>query len=145
MGVLTAVFSRRWGITSFLIRLFSWGGQWSHVGIYDRNTGTVIEASYKGVREISLGEFIRNASKVDLVDYECPDVPKALEFARSQIGEPYDYLGILGFVVREPLYNKKSNKWFCNRLFEESLKAGGRDRFREDSGRITVYQSYKVK
>lgn len=145
MGTLTTVFSRRVGIGSFLIRLLSWGGQWSHMGIYDRSTGTVIEASTKGVREIPLGEFIRNASKVDFVDYDCPDPDSALKFARDQLGESYDYMGLVGFVVREPLYDKKNKKWFCNRLFEESIKVGGRDRFRENTGRITVYQSYKVK
>jgi uncharacterized protein YycO len=44
-------------------------------------------------------------------------------FLVAQIGKPYDYLAILGFMFRKPL--QKPSRWFCSELVFAACQAAG--------------------
>lgn len=45
---------------------------------------------------------------------------KALDFALSQVGRGYDYLGVLRFISRSSMLD--DDRWFCSELVMESLR-----------------------
>lgn len=143
MQYLIAVFARNHSIGSILIRLLgAWGGRWSHVGILDPNTNTILEARYPlGVIETPYEEFVSRYTKTEIVYSECPDPAKAIAFARSQLGKKYDWRGVIGFIIKEPI--ARLHEWFCNEYYEEAFIAGGRARFRVPTRLVTVEQSYR--
>lgn len=136
-----AVYRRSHTIGSWLIRTFTWGSEWSHAGVLDPVTNEVIEASAaRGVVATPYDEFIAKSSASDMVWIDCPDDSKAIEYARAQIGKPYDWGGVFGIIAREPWAS--DNRWFCFELIEAALMAGGRQRFRKNIHRITGHLSY---
>lgn len=141
MSQLLVIYRRSRNLGSFLIRAFTWGSQWSHAGIWDVERDHVIEASAShGVVATPVSEFLEKASEAEIVAIDCPRPELALQYAREQIGKPYDWGAIFGIVFREPWYSDE--KWFCFELVEAALMAGGRQRFRKDSNRITGNLSY---
>jgi uncharacterized protein YycO len=40
----------------------------------------------------------------------------ALEFAKRQLGKPYDYTMVARFISRRPAHRAESGKWFCSEL-----------------------------
>ena len=140
--MLTVIYSRERSLGSIAVRAGSWWSQWGHCGIVTPQ-GTVIEAlAFGGVVESSLHNAKARASKWAIVGVECPDPAAAVAFARQQLGKPYDWGGIFGMVAREPWASR--NRWFCSKLVEAAIAAGGRKRFRVDPHRITPHQSYIV-
>lgn len=55
----------------------------------------------------------------------CSDTQEATvhDFARAQIGKPYDHTAILGFVMGRDW--RKPDSWFCSELAMASLEAAG--------------------
>ena len=66
----------------------------------------------------------------DPVDvYALPDLDdiahaNALEFARQQLGKPYDYLMVARFVTRRQETRRTSGKWFCSELVYAAFAFG---------------------
>lgn len=134
------IFARSRSAGSFLIRAFTWS-RWSHVGVIDGDT--VIDTTFKrGVAVSSLADFIASHSKTEQIDVAVPDEVAAHLWMQMQIGKPYDWTAIVGFVFRRPW--GKTNRWFCSELVESALIVGGRRRFREDLQRITPRHSWMV-
>lgn len=137
---IRAIYRRSRSIPSFLIRAFTWGSYWSHVGILGAD-GHVIEASgWHGVVKTPLGEFLAKASEYECVDIYCPDPERALTFSEAQVGKPYDWGAVFGIVFRRNW--AEDDSWFCFELLEAALVAGSRVRFREGINRITGNLSY---
>ena len=83
----------------------------SHVGIYYREKGTVIEAEGVGVHASTLAEFASKATRLLIlrpVWAEGDAGDRAVQKARSLIGKPYDYWGVVG--LHEP------DSYFCSEL-----------------------------
>lgn len=138
-----AIYARGWSIGSVLIRLASWNGRWSHCGLFDTATETIIEAVWpQGVVETSLKDFNSKHSQTEIVFIPVPFPALAYEFARQQVGKKYDMWGILGLIIKEPI--ARLNEWFCDELLEDSVIAGGRVRMRVPSRQLTVEQSYRT-
>lgn len=104
-------------ITGRLIR-FKTAGKYSHVAFLLDDETTVIEAQIPKVVERLLRDSgYKSGTVVDIFTYDSTPEQEAamLQFVRSQIGKPYDLIGILGFITNE--YNRKlSGKWFCSEL-----------------------------
>ena len=48
-----------------------------------------------------------------------------IDFAKQQLGKPYDYTMVLRFISRRQATRKTSGKWFCSELvFASYLEAG---------------------
>lgn len=136
------MYSRKRAIGSLLIRAGAWFGPWSHTSIITPE-GTVIEAVGSGVREVPLRDAMARASAFEVVQVECPRPAAAIAFARAQIGKPYDFGAILGFIVRRDWQDREC--WECTELAEAALVEGGRQRWREKVYRIHPTMSYQAR
>ena len=132
--MVTVILASSSKIGGLLIRLFTWS-RWSHAGILDGDK--VIEAvASGGVRETSFAEFTERYKRGAVVFIPCPDSARVIAAARSQIGKPYDWSAIFGFVFRRDW--GKPNKWVCSELVAWSFERAGYPIFRAGStNRIT--------
>jgi len=140
---MRVIFSRQCRPSSFLIRLFTWS-QWSHVSILE-DEDHIIDSTFKhgGVRRRPVLELVGEVSAFEVVEVPLPMEDAGMDFIRSQLGKPYDWTAIVGFILRENWADPA--KWFCNELFEAGCKAGGRLRFRESLSRVTPRHSWMVR
>jgi len=118
------LFSTRRGIFSRAVRFITWS-KYSHVDMIVGNK--VIGASaMNGVEMISLDDRLDAAYR--WVIYEVPmqminDPDDVYRIISSQIGKPYDYTGILGFLFHRDW--QKEEHWFCSELIAWAFcKAG---------------------
>lgn len=106
------LFCRGHGFMAALIRWQTWG-RYSHVAI--EIAGWVYEAvPFKGVRKTPAAKF--NWDHVDIFVADGYHEEYTLAFLESQLGKPYDYLGVMRFLPRwkEGIF---SERWFCSELF----------------------------
>lgn len=108
------------GIISALIRWQTWS-RYSHVAAVLPD-GSVIEAwPGKGVHRRPFWSDITGIEFFKIVDPRySPE--RAQEFLHEQIGQGYDYLGVLRFLSRR---RKSNDKWFCSELIFRAASAGG--------------------
>ncbi|ADU96038.1 hypothetical protein Theam_0064 [Thermovibrio ammonificans HB-1] len=117
-------------LTSRLIRWWQWGFEFTHVGyvldLSDPTDPTVVEAWWSGVREGRFSgahtpgtEFAVYSVKVSEAQKELIEI-----FLHDQVGKPYDWLGILGFPLRNWKLEKR-NRWFCSELVFTAFKRAG--------------------
>jgi uncharacterized protein YycO len=112
-------------LLSRLIRWRTWS-EYSHAA-WVCPDGSVIEAWKGGVRHAP-GPLVQHepGTEVDLFEVKGLCVAKAWrvqEFLLRQIGKPYDYAGILGFVLAAKTENPDC--WFCSELVFAALKGVG--------------------
>lgn len=89
-------------------------------------SGTVIEAWTKGgVRHVAnLSVAHTPGTIVDLYEITAEvDYAAAELFLKRQLGKPYDFLGILGFILRRRC--QEESRWFCSELVFSAVLAGG--------------------
>jgi uncharacterized protein YycO len=117
---ITVVFTRSKNIGSYLIRKISWS-EWSHCAIVDYSSNTVIEATWpQGVIERPLEEFLAQHTTNGEVCFRTYKGDKrVVEYCRSQVGKPYDTLGVLGVGIHREWQD--DSKWWCNELIEAGL------------------------
>jgi uncharacterized protein YycO len=138
MGFVRVIFSRRSNPGSLLIRTVLWSA-WSHCGIVDGDQ--VIEAAmFHGVRERSLDDFKKDASKWEIIEIPVRDSSAIIAAARSRIGEPYDWLGVLALLVHIDLQRPMMD--FCSKLVAWAFATAGEPLFRVEVWRITPRDLY---
>lgn len=80
----------------------------SHVAVLDPERNQVIEAEGKGLRAAPLAEFTRRAHRVILMRPMWATTPErqqaAVAKARSLVGRPYDFTGLIGLNVADRYY-----------------------------------------
>lgn len=80
----------------------------SHVAVLDPERNQVIEAEGKGLRTASLADFMLRAHRVILMRPMWATTPErqraAVEKARSLVGRPYDFTGLIGLNVADRYY-----------------------------------------
>lgn len=131
------VFTRKHALGSILLRTALWS-PWSHCAIVDGYE--VIEAAaFGGVRVRPLADMLVQATKAAMI--VLPGEPeKVIAAARSQIGKPYDWAGVLGFGFRRRWQD--NDAWFCSELVAWSFAKAGSPLFREHPWRITPRDLY---
>lgn len=131
------VFTRSHAIGSLLLRTALWS-PWSHCAIVDGEE--VIEAAaFGGVRVRPLADMLVQATKAAMI--VLPGEPeKVIAAARSQIGKPYDWAGVLGFGFRRRWQD--DDAWFCSELVAWAFAEAGTPLFREHAWRITPRDIY---
>jgi hypothetical protein len=112
------------------------GSLWNHAAIItdvDKVAGKIqiVQAESRGVTckwFNSPGDIAPNGH-VLVIRRRQPDYLKSVEFAKSQVSDPYGYLTILSIAVSivAPwfLTVRKPGTWICSALVAESLRAGG--------------------
>ena len=132
------VFIRHRNISSLLLRTFQWSA-WSHVAIVDGDE--VIEATaWHGVSVRSLSDLLADSSHHEFIDVPSANPKAVIAAARSQIGKPYDWFGVVGFVFRRKWEN--SSRWFCSKLVAGAFDLAGEPLFRVKVWRITPRDLY---
>lgn len=116
------------GIVSRLIR-WQQRGEWSHASVILRSGAVIESREFIGVRQLpklapAKGEIIQ------VFNVECTDEQAdAIEsFLKSQVGKPYDWPMVFGFVSRSSKEGQESGgKWFCSELAFAAFQRGGID------------------
>lgn len=141
MSTLRAFYCRAHNPGSLIIRGVTWSA-WSHCGIVTPE-GTVIEAiAFGGVVEKPLAELQAYASELAFKEIPVPFPDSGIAWARSQLGKPYDYLGVLGIGLHREWFSDGS--WWCSELLEEAIYQAGRQRFVNQPRRVTPQLSWMV-
>ena len=79
----------------------------SHASIYDFENDEVIESNKSGVHATSLADYLASASRVWIVKpvwATAANRPLAVARARSFIGRPYDFTGLIGLGLPDSYY-----------------------------------------
>lgn len=139
---MQTLFFRTHNPASWALRSYLWSS-WSHCGIVTPEQTVIHAAPFRGVVEDTVGEFLAGASRYSPKDIWLPHDDKAIEFARAQIGKSYDWRGVAGIGLREDSW-ARGEYWFCNELIEAACRAGGRDRFVMNTGRVTPQHTWMV-
>lgn len=129
--IMLALYRGKSFFPSRCIRWFSWS-HYSHAAIVqERLDGqTIIEAwTPGGVQETQrFSQLHARGTRIDLFRFrrelsafeECA----LLDFARKQLGRPYDWRGVLSFLFRARMQRKGS--WFCSELVAYCCRMIGR-------------------
>lgn len=140
MSHVTVVFTRRRRVGSAVLRAWM-HSRFSHCAILDPATNTIIEAAaWHGVQERPLDDLLSESSHHELIQIPCRDPQHVLAMARSQIGKPYDWKGILGFWLRRSWH--ADNAFVCSELIAWALAAAGEPAFRREAYRISPEHLY---
>lgn len=98
---------------------------YSHAALLIPGTTRCIE-SYPGTgvrtRQLNSKDF----ESADIYDVRgmTPDMwEKAIDFARCQIGMPYDWWSVVRFVSKRPA--RENGKWFCSELVHKAISEAG--------------------
>lgn len=138
---MQAIFCRRHTPGSVLLRTFLWSS-WSHCGIVTPDMTVIEAAAFRGVVERPLKEFLADVSRYSVRSIAVPHEAAAIAWARSQVGKPYDWAGVIGLGLRREW--DESDAWFCSELVEAAAAAGGRRRFVHQVRRVTPQLSWMV-
>lgn len=80
----------------------------SHVAVLDAERGLVIEAEGRGLHTAPLADFLHRAHRVILMRPLWATTPErqqaAVDKARSLVGRPYDFTGLVGLNVADRYY-----------------------------------------
>ncbi|MCP4023357.1 MAG: hypothetical protein GY729_16045 [Desulfobacteraceae bacterium] len=79
----------------------------SHVGVFDSESSTVIEAEGKGVHETSLDKFVNKSYRLLIIRprwLQDTNRKKVISNTRKLIGKNYDFLGTIGFNYPDSYY-----------------------------------------
>ena len=80
----------------------------SHVAVLDAERGLVIEAEGRGLHTAPLADFLHRAHRVILMRHLWATTPErqqaAVDKARSLVGRPYDFTGLVGLNVADRYY-----------------------------------------
>lgn len=98
-------------IGSLLIRLVTWS-DWSHVAVVDGDE--VIEAVWPRVRVSTLDSLKKKHHAVVMVEFPVEREAEFIAVVRSQLGKPYDLLGVLGLGWHRNW--QEEDAWWCSEL-----------------------------
>ena len=106
-----------------VIRAFE-GGTCSHVGI-EIGDDLVIDTTFLqgGVAEHSLDEFMQGRKLIHAIELQLPNEAAALAFLVDQLGKPYDWTALAGFMFWRDW--SETDAWYCSELAAAFLKVGG--------------------
>lgn len=133
MSHVRLVFTRRRHPGSLLLRVFLWSS-WSHCALVDGDY--VLEAAASGgVRARPLEDLVAESSRHAYLDIPTGKAADIHAAARSQLGKPYDWLGVAGIGFRRRWQD--DGAWFCSELIAWAFEAAGDPLFRGKPWRIT--------
>jgi uncharacterized protein YycO len=128
--MITLRFSGGLGVAGRVIQAATWS--WcSHVDFVMADSRLLGAVPGHGV---CIREPEADAGRVEVYQADIPDW--ALAYATSQVGQPYDWAGVLGWVVHRDW--QEADSWFCSELIAWSCQSAGHPLVRADRAwRIT--------
>lgn len=130
------LFSRRAHPGSLLIRACTWS-DWSHVNLFAPDGSLVGAAAPHGVQPVSLEERLDLASAAASMCFP-GDEAAAYAWALTQVGKPYDWLGVAGVGLHRDW--EEDDKWFCSEFAGKALKEAGFMPYRSEALKRLVPQ-----
>lgn len=138
MSAVRIVFTRRHTLGSVLLRAALWSA-WSHCALLDGDE--VVEAvAFHGVRERPLAELLAESSEHEIIEIPASNPEAVIAAARSQLGKPYDWRGVVGIGFRRRWQD--TGGWFCSELVAWAFEQAGEPLFRVQTWRITPRDVY---
>lgn len=126
------------GISSWAIRWFTWS-EWSHVDLVLRD-GRFLGARIDGGVRIRPHDYI-TPSVFRYAYVEVPDPRRIYGWATSQIGKPYDWRAIAGFLPRANWHNPHA--WFCSELVAGAFEQARQPIIDAETSRVTPQMDYE--
>ena len=108
---------------------------WSHVDIV-HGEQAIGAHPWRGVIEQPISHVMETQPHWALASIFVNDEDAAWEFARNQLGKPYDYGGIVNFLGLGRAWDEDV-KWMCSELAAATLQAGNAVVFSAQPKRIT--------
>lgn len=147
MGTLRVIYARSHSVGGLWIRHHDnvAPARWSHsAAIVDtRGAPFVVESrAFHGVVATPLDAFVGRYPRTEIVSYEVADAKLGDDWVCMQVGRGYDYLAVLGRLVRKNWSDQ--GRWHCQELNEGRLIAAGARRFRDGPALITPNLGYMV-
>ena len=122
------------------IRAFE-GGDAGHVAV--QIDGEIVDTtlSQRGVKRQPREDFLARYDVVDEVPVVLPNPRVANDWLRRQVGKPYDWTAIAGFVLWRDWQDE--DRWYCSELAASWMREGGA-RMAEQYRRIGVRLIHEV-
>ena len=134
MKKLQLAFTTTNGPLSWAIRTFTWSN-FSHVDLYFPEENLLIGAvPFKGVISRNADEVFKQASKISVYEVDV-DSELARSIIMGQIGKPYDWTAVMGFLLRRNW--QETDSWDCSEIASYVILKAGLKLFNEDLNRIT--------
>lgn len=115
-------------------RLIRWQTRspWSHASIYIRGAGVIEAREGRGVVQAPRHR-LRPGERVDFCSagISADQEEAVIEFARRQLGKPYDYTMVARFVTRRQATRATCGKWFCSELVYAAFHHAGVELLRD--------------
>ncbi len=138
MGVVQVIFLRHANIGSQIIRRFDWF-QYTHCAVIDGDE--IIESMmFAGVRTRTLKAFKESASHWEIIEIPCERPADVITAMRSRIGDGYDWMGVLGLVLRMDI--QSAIRWVCSEIIAWAFAITGQPLFRIESYKIKPRDIY---
>ena len=121
-----------------LLRFAMWS-KYSHSALYDPASGCVWDSTFShgGVRKWRWSDWQKRYSLIEQRDSGINDIEGARAWLDAQVGKPYDWTALVGFLFRQRDW-QRPDWWFCCEMTEATRSIFGQARFRADASRITV-------
>jgi len=125
------MFARQNHLASRLVQWFT-RGKPDHVAV---GVGEVVyeAAPGHGVRSVGVKSWMEQYPGA--VIYTVEAGAEVVRFLREQIGKPYDWRGLIGFLARTR--TERGKAWFCSELVVAAFHAGRIDLLRGDPDKIS--------
>lgn len=123
--MIRVLFCRSKRLRSWIVRAVTWSA-WSHVALVDGDEA--IEAVWPAVRVVPLTQVLEHYSAHVFAALPCDDPAAALRAARTQLGRPYDWKALVGFLLRRNWEDERA--WFCSEFVAWAIARGGSPLFR---------------
>lgn len=129
MSAVQLLFTRRRHPGSALIRVATWSA-WSHVDLID-GPSVIGAVAFHGVERELLAIRVANASRAAVMTIPCADAAAVIAAAASQIGKPYDWMGVAGLGLHRDW--QEADRWFCSEMAAWAFQETGQPLFRADA------------
>ncbi|HYF88964.1 hypothetical protein [Azospirillum sp.] len=140
--MIRVLYTRRSHPGSWLIRAATWG-EWSHCDLVCADGSLIGAAAPAGVTACAMAERLGHASAAEVVSYP-GDGRKAEAWARTQLGKPYDWLGVIGLGLHRD-WSGDERDWWCSEFVGRACQEGGYDPWRRCAlRRLTPQQHYAL-
>ena len=143
---LTLLFSH--DKSDWISRVMAWFSfaRWTHVALVCED-GFVLEASGygrpHGVRLVPFGEWVHKHLDCVSAFLPHPHPEKVEELCRSQLGKPYDWAWLFGWVLRNRRL-QNHDKWVCSELIAWACNEAGMPLFSGETWRVTPQMLYDL-
>lgn len=103
---------------------------WSHAGFYLSASHAYLSAQLRGGVRVRWTDGIKYPEKFSAIAfYTAPKVEEAYNWARGQVGKPYDWTAITGLALNRNW--REDDSWFCSELVAAAFEAVGAPLFAE--------------